>query len=122
MTWSKLIEAQLVVGVNSYYFTLWNLFTQFSDGLEQHWLVCSFKVLVLLPIKESDEVRDCRNSVSLSAISCHLSVYRDEYEVWILIRLRSAFESRLDSHAWWAGWTPKVNDYSRSFFDKFLKN
>lgn len=122
MTWSELIEAQLVVSMNSNHFTLWNFFAQFSYRLEQHWLVCSFKVLVLFSIEKSDEVRDGRNPESLSTISCHLRVYCNEDEIWILIGLRSAFESRLDSHTWWAGWTPKVNDDCRSFLNQLLKN
>lgn len=96
---SKLIKAQLVMGMNSNNFALRNPLAQIGNCLEKDWLVCSFKILMLLAIQESNEIRDGLDSESLSTVSSNLSIDCYKLEVRIFITFGSTLECWLDSHA-----------------------
>ena len=85
MAWSKLIEAQLVVSMNSNYLAFWNFLAQFSYRLEQNWLISPFEVFILFAIEESYKIWDALYSESLSTISCYLNVHSNKYKVWIFV-------------------------------------
>lgn len=122
MGWPELIEAQLVVSMDPNNFSFWNFLAQFSNGLEQDWLISSFEIFMLLTVEECDEIWNGLNSICLSAVSGDLSIYCDEYQIWIFIALSSTFKCWFDPHARWARWTPEVDDNTGCLFDDLLEN
>ena len=98
------------MGVSSYHFAFWNKFTKFCDGREQHLLVCTLEVLVLLSVKECNKVWNGCHTKCLAAISSHGGIYSHKYQVGVVIRLGSALKSWFDPHARGTCWAPEIYD------------
>jgi hypothetical protein len=50
MTWLELFEIYLIVSMSTNNFTFWHQLSELSNGGEEHLLIGSFEVLVLLSI------------------------------------------------------------------------
>ena len=102
-------------------FTFWYFFREFGNCSKKHLFICSFEIFKLFSIIECNEVWNRIDLESLCCILCNLCIDSCKNKVWIIISFSRIFECWFNSHTWWAGWAPEINNDTWGFFDNLLK-